>query len=298
LPDNAAPDFSIHKGNAGLPACVFVHGLGMSKYIWTDPARARIMGGLYPLTRLLAPQGERRTLYHDLRDAGYTVAAWSQRRPVGPAHAAVEELEQVMAMASEIAPKGVVLIGHSRGGLIARGAGGADAAGLIRGIITICAPHTGSGMARWAGLLGPLAARLNRLLPEAEPGAIRSAVKRTLGFLESTGVRELLPGSAFLHSLPPAAPPGAYCLSVGGTDPALIRIPGLMPLPEGLERILSMKVLPEEMLRGRGDGLVSARSAVLPCAEEHLDFPANHVTVLVDPEARKAVFERVVRNCG
>jgi pimeloyl-ACP methyl ester carboxylesterase len=288
-------DVSVHEGRADLPACVFVHGLGLNKFVWTDPSLARVMGGLFPLKKLLKGHHSPRTLYHDLMEAGYTVVAWSQRRPVGPAWAAVEELKEVMAKAGRINTKGVVLIGHSRGGLVSRAVTG-NPSPPVKCLITLSTPHMGTGMARWAGFLSPLASRFNRLLPEAERGMLGSSIKRTHGFIESTGVKELLPGSGFLHSLPAAAPDGACCLSVGGTDPSLIRVPGLMPLPEGLESILSPKVLPEEMRRDRGDGLVSARSAVMPFADEHLDFPVNHLTVIFDPAVRNAVLEKITRH--
>lgn len=296
------PDVAIHRGKPDRPLSIFVHGLGVNRRLWTDPSLCRVMGGLFPLASVLPGYDLSRTLFHDLMDQGHTVAAWSQRRPVGPLETAVRELSEVISTAREVPHRGLILIGHSRGGLVARAA--AESMGRISNIqdklialVTLSSPHHGTDMAKWAGLLSPLASALNPHVPEAGRGRLMPALKRLLNFLESRGVRELLPGSDVLSSFSETAPPGAYCLSLGGTDPALVRIPGLMPLPESIERLLSGRVLPDEMRRGRGDGLVSARSAVLPYADAHLDFPVNHAAMVVDPAVRLAVVQRLRRAC-
>lgn len=295
-------DVSIHEGRATRPLAVFVHGLGMNRLIWTEPLSARVMGGLFPLKSLLKGCDISGTLYHDLLEEGCTVAAWSQRRPVGPAGEAVREMAFVMKELSKLKHKGVVLIGHSRGGLVARKymelyPGETGATG-IKAMVTLSTPHGGSDLARWAVFLSPLAAALKPFVPEADHGRLSNAMRRTLSFLESRGVKELLPGSEFLASFDDRRPEGVYCLSAGGTDPALVRVPGVMPLPESLERLLPESVLPEEMRRGRGDGLVSASSARLPFAVEHMDFFLNHAAMAVDRGVRKAVIERLRARAG
>ena len=108
----------MRTGRPGLPACVLVHGVGMSKQMWADPEEARVMGGLFPIRVMLAGHDERRTLYHDLADEGLTVLAWSQRRPVGPASGAIKELMQAVEVLRDTPHQGLILIGHSRGGLV------------------------------------------------------------------------------------------------------------------------------------------------------------------------------------
>lgn len=298
-------DFLIEKGSPDKPACVFIHGMGLNRTIWSSPGEARVMGGMFSIGIMLRGKPELRTLYHDLRAAGCTVAAWSQRRPVGPARAAVEELREVLEMARGVPHAGVVLVGHSRGGIIARCAlpgpwavGEKQTPALdpaeVRALITLGSPHGGSGMARWAVFLSPLAEYLHAALPEGERGRLTSAVKRSLDFLRSKGVRELLPGSELLASLEGQQKPGdAYCLSLGGTDPSLITMPRLFSLPGSLEKVLPGRAVPEEMRSGRGDGLVSAERARLPFGDEHLDFPLNHVEMLFSRKARRAVLERL-----
>jgi pimeloyl-ACP methyl ester carboxylesterase len=295
-------DVSIHEGRATGPLVVFVHGLGMNRLIWTEPFSARVMGGLFPLKSLLKGYDISGTLYHDLRKEGCSVAAWSQRRPVGPAGEAVKEMALVMEELRKVKHKGVVLIGHSRGGLVARKFMELHPGELkdlgIKAVVTLSTPHGGSDLAKWAVFLSPLAAALKPFVPEAEHGRLSSAMRRTLSFLESRGVKELLPGSEFLSSFVDKGPEGVYCLSAGGTDPALVRVPGVMPLPESLERLLPESVLPEEMRRGKGDGLVSARSAKLPFAREHMDFFVNHAAMAVDRGVRRAVLERLHAQAG
>ena len=71
-------DIVLNKGDHNKPAVVFIHGLGMDKNIWADPARSRILGGMFPLRILLnkisfdeTPENIR-TLFHDLQSRGYT----------------------------------------------------------------------------------------------------------------------------------------------------------------------------------------------------------------------------------
>lgn len=294
---------ALREGDPAMPACVFVHGLGMKKTIWTSPARARVLGGMFPLKRLLRDYPRPRTLYHDLGTMGLTVAAWSQRRPSGPVEPAVEELEAVVRRIRrlKLARAGLVLIGHSRGGLAARAAvdrGTAEAAG-VRALVTISSPHLGSTLARWAVLVSAFSPLVGRFVPEAGEGTLRAATRRAAAFLESTGVRELLPDSEFLKGLGRLSPrPGTYRLSAGGTDPELFTVAGRLSFPGTLANLLPRGLLPEEMLPGRGDGLVTSESSRLPGAREHLDFPLNHAEMLVAPEARKAVKERLLSGLG
>jgi pimeloyl-ACP methyl ester carboxylesterase len=267
-------DISVHEGRPDRPAFVFVHGLGMSKHIWTAPTEARIMGGLFPLGVLLRDYGELRTLYHDLRDMGL-----------------VKELMYVTGLAGEMNRAGLVFVCHSRGGLILRQA--LPGMENVKAVVTLSTPHLGTGMARWAAYLSPLASSLNQLLPDAEKGRVRTSLKRSLDFMESRAVKDLLPGSDFLLSLRGSPPEGCYCLSAGGTDPRMFKLGGSLQLPETLEKLIPGKMLPEEMQGGKGDGLVSARSARLPYADEHLEFHVNHPEMIVDPEVRRAILRRL-----
>jgi pimeloyl-ACP methyl ester carboxylesterase len=275
----------------------------MDSAIWAAPSEARVLGGLFPLGKVYRDP-DLRTLYHDLADRGHTVVAWSPHRPVGPIEEVVKELYSVIeyvktSFASANPPRrnstGIILIGHSRGGLASRIAlkklleDGVP----IRALITVASPHNGSSMARWASLLAPLAEFVDRYIPKKEHRAFTNAVKRVLGFLASKGVRELLPDSELIKSLDDKKPAGVYCLSVGGTNPALVEINNYLRIPGTLQKVVPTKMIPPEMVDGRGDCLVTDESAVLPYADEHLTFYKNHIRILTDPEPREEILRRV-----
>jgi|Deesub1362A_J573_1020465.scaffolds.fasta_scaffold00183_35 pimeloyl-ACP methyl ester carboxylesterase len=294
-------DITAHKGKKDLPACIFIHGLSMNKDIWIAPSEVRILGGLFPFSSLIKTSSEMKTLYHDFMALGYTVVAWSQSRPAGPAGEAVKELKTVVEFTRGINHSGIILIGHSRGGLIARRAL-AQTDYLknflpdLKALITLASPHHGSTMAKWAIYLSPLASFLRPIVSRTQRGTLTKATKRMLSFLESKAVKELLPGSDFLKSLKTPQLEDTYCLSTGGTNPALIKITSQFSIPDSFEKLLPERVLPEEMIKGKGDGLVSLRSSILPFADEHLSFHVNHAEILVDKTARETIIERINQN--
>jgi hypothetical protein len=253
------------------------------------------MAGLFPLRALVRGYGELKTLYHDLCAMGVTALAWSQRRPAGPVEEAVGELKRVAGAAGELSDAGVAYICHSRGGLVLRRA--LSEVRAPRAMVTICTPHMGTGLSRWAKYVGPAASSIGRRLPESEVGTLRKAVKRVLDFVGGEAVRDLLPGSGFLNALADTKPPGCYCLSVGGKDPRLLKFGGPAALV-AVDRLVPDMALPEEMKRGMGDGLVTARSARLPYADEHLTFDVNHAEALFDPLVRRAVLKRLKARLG
>jgi len=289
----------LREGRRDLPVCIFVHALGMNKDLWVSPEDSLLLGGLFPVTVLIKKYDDLSTLYHELGNRGFPSAAWSQRRPVGPIADAVDELRNIMPKAAELSDRGILLIGISRGGLVARAAvsGGHKLPAQLRGLITICSPHMGSGLARWAAYLTPLASRIAGLLPDAEGIRPVEAMRRVLGFIESPAVRELLPGSAFLASLQDPPPEDVYSLSIGGTNPDIVELPGIKPLRQIIEKAFPQGKFPDELRDGLGDGLVTARSAVLRGANEHLDFHVSHLASLFEPDVKKAVLERIERHC-
>lgn len=324
------PDTFVVHGSPDLPVAVFIHGLGMDHRIWAAPEESRILGGRFPVSLLLCrepgpgadvskggrltlgvPPSALKTLFHDMSSRGFPVIAWSQQRPAAGISVAVEELREVIGGHERLCRSGVILVGHSRGGLIARMllAGGES---RVRALVTLSTPHCGSRMAQWAEFLSPAAALLAGLLPEARPGTVMSAVSRVARFLSGRAVAELLPGSAFFRSLDDRRTPGVYYLSVGGSDPTLFSVyrsgrgggkafsrrdPALnrpqkvFSVPAVFEQVFPGRIFPEEMKTGLGDGLVSLASSRLPGADEHLEFPVNHAGILFEEAVRIKVLD-------
>ena len=275
-------------GRPGKPLAVFVHGMGMDASIWSSPTDARVLAGRYPVTILLRDHDlEMRTAFMDLRDLGYPVLTWSQSRPVGPIGIAVEELCEVISRHSPSASSGILLICHSRGGLIARKYLETPDR-RVQFLATLSTPHRGTTLARWATYVSPLASFLDRCIEKAVRREARTALLRILGFLGSDGLKELLPGSSFYGGLHDSPQAGARYVSVGGTSPDLLRLNG-RTLPEVMARFIPKQGLPPEMREGEGDGLVSRASSVMPFADRHHDFPVNHASILFDPVVRQTL---------
>lgn len=278
------------KGSDDKPAVIFIHGLGMDRNIWVDPSASRILGGLFPLSILLGGNRKKRTeristLFDDLQSRDYNLVTWSQRRPAGPIESAVQELREIAKIARTMTRSGLILVCHSRGGLVARKYL-TEEDNSVKGIITISTPHYGSSVARVAAYVTPLARALDPLFPSGEKGSLAFAVKRVSEFLKSRSLKELLPGSNFFRTLHDRRLKGVWYISLGGTSPTLFRI-RKFSFPDVFERVIPEKYFPDEMKKGRGDGLVSSESSRLSWADEHFTFDHNHASILFDPEVRK-----------
>ena len=289
-------DVVSHKGSKDKPAVVFIHGLGMNKDIWVDPLNSRILGGQFPLKVLLGKMSaeERplpKTLYEDLRLKDNSVIAWSQKRPAGPIDPVIPELEEIVKIAEGMTRSGIILVGHSRGGLIGRKFL-SDKKTSVKGLITISTPHNGSSVAGVAKYFSPVIAMLNPLVPEGDKGTVSFSIKRIFDFLKSRALKELLPGSNFFKTLTDGPAAGIYYASVGGTNPTLFTF-GHFSFPDAFEKVIPDKFYPEEMKKGKGDGLVSAESSELPWAEEHRNFDRNHVEILFDENAKETVLRMI-----
>jgi pimeloyl-ACP methyl ester carboxylesterase len=266
--------------------------MGMDVTIWSNPSEARVLGGKYPVRALLRRHDtEMRTAFTDLEDLGYSVLSWSQRRPAGPIEIAVTELTELVDRHREYTGDGIILVAHSRGGLVARKYLERQD-GLIRGLITLATPHRGTTMARWAVHISPLASLMHQLLQGSRKKDLDSAFRRVLRFLSSDGLRELLPDSPFYASLRDAKQKNTRYASLGGTDPDLIRIGGFS-MPDLMGKVIPGKIIPEEIRVGYGDGMVSASSAVHPYADIHHNFSVNHASILFDRDVRSHVCSTV-----
>ncbi len=282
-------DIRFRKGNSRLPLAVFIHGMGVNADFWTDPSRAKVLGGKYPLRILLTEDMEQVTSYSDLSQLGFSVLTWSQSRPVGPIQAAVAELREIIEKYSVHGRNGLLLVCHSRGGLVARKYL-EDAGCPARMVMTIATPHAGTSMAKWAAFVSPLASALDQMIDNLGRRKADTAFRRVLRFLGSSGLRELLPGSPFYSGLKDAKKEDTRYISIGGTDPDLLKAVAV-PLPELFMKVIPGKIFPEEMREGLGDGLVSAASSVLPYGDEHKIFHLNHAALLFDKRVRDYIAE-------
>ncbi|NOZ68667.1 MAG: alpha/beta fold hydrolase, partial [Deferribacteres bacterium] len=304
------PDTAIHRGDPRRPVAIFIHGLGVNRDFWVNPSDTKVFGGNIPMRVFAATppepctkvQGGKRltpgivpdrinNLWTVVTEKGFNALCWSQRRPSGPMDAAVAELQEVAAAAERLFPgRPIALVGHSRGGLIARKFMERKRP-AVKALVTIASPHAGSSLSRLGRYLSPVAPLLRAVLPEDTRGAVTRILKNIHELLGSGALKELLPDSGFIMSLQARPLRDVLCVSFGGTNPTLLTVykwkkrdgmmypAPLLTIPDSLLRVLPPSVIPEELKPGRGDSMVTAESAVLPCASAHYTLHANHISI-------------------
>jgi len=344
-------------GHRDAPVVVLIHGIGGNARHWTDPAR------LDPpstwLFNLAAwPEGVRGIASSPpyapgsvtpwtraLGDAGLTCITWSQTHPDDILQYATAEAVGLLAALearvfapyeADVAAYGgavppLVLLCHSRGGLVARAAVkqlGETGVPHLRQVVTLCTPHHGSYMPK-------LAATYNDTLSNAIdlgtvgqhlPEPLRAVVARRLdpllsdlanrvceALLHSFGTLAQGPGFAELDPLADGegALPGVCYTGFGGSDPTFIHY----YLCEAIQTVhllaTASAFLVEQLARppgvadtfgglaelSAGDSAVGAASSRWPEAfgAPHQDLPVNHRGALVDPTLRDAVLQ-VIRS--
>ena len=303
-------DITIHKGRTDRPVVILIHGLSMDKNIWIKPLETTMFAKNVPI-KIFAARRPRPCLIQNkkkftigdipekvdsiwaaLQIKGYNLVCWSQKRPVGPISVAVEELKQVMEITRKAFPgKPAALIGHSRGGLIARKLMERKIP-EVKALITISTPHHGSSLALLGKYLKPLSSVIKAVMPANIQSSVSEVLKRFNELIEDHATKELLPGSDFLKNLKDAPDDGIRYLSFGGTKTRLLTVykweardkdiypRPFLAIPDSLIKAFPAALLPEEISPGKGDIMVSAKSSVLPWAERHCHVPANHVSIL------------------
>ncbi|MBP1719890.1 MAG: Alpha/beta hydrolase family protein [Deltaproteobacteria bacterium] len=333
-----SPSLQVQEPSAaGKPWVILIHGLGLSRRSWIDPFSESLLGGAisfdYVLTNMhssppLSPFSAApifgcsppMRLAHPaplsfsefLKMEGYGILTWSQEKSRGRIEYAVGELQAIL----EAIPNGEkkVLLGHSRGGLVARKYLQDRRPGWdrISAVLLLGVPNHGSRLAKLAGLLGwPLLSFLfgggkNRPSSILQKGKSESAsflIRNLAGYSSEDGIEELAPRSIFMRGL--ASGEGEerknkipYCNLIG-TRTDFIRIylrssptgraTPIFSLFDGLERILPRSLIPIEIQQGRGDGQVTIKSAWLPWVERNHLLPVNHAQFLVNSEVQTKV---------
>jgi len=302
-------DIFIHKGQGRKPVAIFIHGLAMDKDIWLEPLETRVIGKSVPLKFIASRKPRPRTekikglttgrlppniniIWDVLRDHGYNLICWSQGRPVGPISVAVGELREVIRIVHDIfGNRSIALIGHSRGGLVARKfMESGDKS--IRALITIGTPHKGSTLSRIEKVLVPVANIAKKILPEDTHSTLARIMKSIHDLVSGEALKELMPDAEFFKRLKDRPIRGVRYISFGGKKTELLKIyrwkktgefytpVPLISIPDSVIKRLPSSMVPEELRPGHGDILVTTESSVMPWAEAHFDVRANHFSLL------------------
>jgi pimeloyl-ACP methyl ester carboxylesterase len=187
-----------------------------------------------------------RSWWHRLVTAGFPVFAYSQvgelmmplsKGPVAEFARFLEILQQDVVSDPTYGMRQVVILGHSRGGLIGRAflgnpefkSGRVGQYPRIKGLITLSSPHQGSNMALMDDKIIDFLSKLQKVVPTL-PNDVGNQVIDTLkkkidDYVGAFG-DEIEPGSPFYRALEAQEPirSGVRCMSVGGTSPRLLRI--------------------------------------------------------------------------
>jgi pimeloyl-ACP methyl ester carboxylesterase len=265
-----------------------------------------------------------------LAEAGFPTLNYSQ---TGPRDVLVEPVRELRAILDAIDTDGrfaavrdrsIVLMGHSRGGILARlllvqlAASGGSMLARIRTCITLHSPNLGSTAALVALELAKVAASWRvlgvPLVPPALAPTALQALDDLVDLIEAEAgapaYTDFALGSLTLAQLAAAEPvPGVSYFTFGGTRPVLLNLRGweftadsVVPFnhaPAFHWRTAYVPFLPlpppgvlplPELLEGGGDVLTSALLTLLPFAE-HRDNYINHAEALWDDGLKGQVVE-------
>jgi len=267
-----------------------------------------------------------------LKSLGHTVINYSQDGPQSPVEAPLAQFERRIVpflrndvLSGQLAGKRVVVICHSRGGILARaylhrnpGAGSE----WIGRVITLCSPHQGTKAPGAKQRLADAAAVIGAGTVLGANAPVADVVLKVAGVLgESAGAEQLLPGDPLFAELAaPAEVPDVQLRTIGGTSVRYARIyayffapesylpnwsdfpdirfdwtkvPIEIPLASPLLDALPNALVDDEQDDGRGDGLVADSRARISGAP-HESLPLNHVEALWD----ERLFARVAALLG
>mgnify|MGYP000228736142 FL=1 len=239
-------------------------------------------------------------LREELRSCGYqtAAAAYGSHRSIA---AIARDLSDVVGshLASSTREHSLVLVGHSMGGLIAREWTNNSALenDAITGLITIGTPHRGSA---WATL-----PPLMNLFAKGEFG-VADVSDLILHAPSSPELRDIAPGSAFLDSLNARdnRPDVRYTAVIGiGSPVDALTVEKIqqtfrqLERRDGFLRLIRPRIEPllsgfDELIRGRGDGIVAAESAAMAATKDLVKVDLSHFE-LVRPISETSAVEDV-----
>lgn len=262
---------------AGNPNwAVLIHGLGVSEKVWFSPLEEKIL--FISFKTLLGK--EKDIIPFAERCKGIcNVASWTQDL-CSTVDDAAYELKTIVEYLGTLGSQRVVLVAHSRGGIVARRA--IQKYGLNpNGLICLATPHWGSGLADLTishfRILRCLVPYLSRLEP-----SIRELCKAGNLIREINGADKLAAESHVAHYDISGDSTNYFDVgfSVGGLQVSLFNV------MTSLERITGRRII-EEWRNTWGDGFVAAASAKSPMTPDHAYFrlPVNHANILIDNRA-------------
>lgn len=341
---------TLSGGTGGTPIVVLLHGLGGTATDWTSPGKWRVhfntsaplppdtvigtfgtpAAGLFGAPPTLDPLLPSLTTFPEaLETAGFETVLYSQIDPRGTLTRPTLELAALMRALHALpglAERRFVLLGHSRGGLLARQflkdhKGDPSAVGRITKVITLHSPHQGS---LWGNEVtapgGPtttmaalLDASLNALRPGTGP-VVATFLAPFITFTTTPAYLQMRVGGPYLTGLAAGETPlpGVEYHTFGGTSVLFTRLIDRAYTPSsavlvpgvGFTHVVTSVQNPlispaftayppvnasAETTPGLGDFLVSDASSRLPFEHSHRTNPLNHAEVLWSPVAQAQV---------
>lgn len=270
-----------------------------------------------------------------LLSKGHTVINYAQDGNQDVVETPLSQLEKLIVpfirdevLVDQLAGKRIVVLCHSRGGILARSylKNHKDVAPeWISKIITLCSPHHGTRAPETKQRLADEATVILAVGGFFFAAGLLLAFNQLLDIFDvSDGATQLLPSNKIFETLTnPSEVPNIEFFTFGGTSPAYSNIytyrytlksllprvklskpwphykwtakPTKLPVSPLLNGIPDFLVH-DEQKDGRGDGLVTDVSASLLPDAPHQSFPINHVEALYDETLFSAVLALLAPN--
>jgi pimeloyl-ACP methyl ester carboxylesterase len=257
-------------------------------------------------------------MWEYLMSHDFNLITWNQRDPNGSYARVLEELEVIIEITRATFPgKPIVLLSHSRGGLVIRKyvqEKGADCPEL-RTVILLGCPHAGSKLTNWVDLLDKLswlflpyaerayreAATHARLKPELLVRKLKESFSRFLAFVRGDAIDEMKPHSPLLKDLKrnedEEIQSGTRYVNVLGDSNTFTKLYLVLDNGARFKQVANFFadlpdfLIPDELADGKGDGLVALSRAKLPWAASSPTLPVNHASLLTDDAVKALVKE-------